>query len=122
MDEYEVGQVISTPYPFIREEVELPCDDGPGTYKTISWRPGVRFEPDGTGQGYDAVADGVGAHALEVVSIHHPGPKRRRYVFYVRQWKTPDGKIFGRKNLRITTLAAFTQRARGYRHRYEVAS
>lgn len=114
-----IGAVYTVPFPFVREEVELPPDDPEATTmaKVMSWRPGVRFEArhDDT----EAVADGMGAMLLTVVDVHKPGRFPTR-VFFTRQWRDPDGKVFGRTNLRIMTLDAFRRRQRGYMHDFSL--
>lgn len=113
----EVGKTYAVVYPFVREKVELLGFDGP--YSEISWRPGCRYESgDEYGDGsYSADADGE--MMLIVVSLHKPGRYPGR-VFYIRQWKDPDGGIFGKRNLRMTTMDSFRRLIKGYRHRYEL--
>jgi hypothetical protein len=110
-----VAETYSVEYPFVRETVELFDYDGPT--KTETWRPGVRHEPDGF-DGAISVADAHGEMLLTVESIHRPGRFPER-IFYTRQWKDPDGKLFGKGSLRITTTVAFRRMLAGYRHDYE---
>lgn len=104
-------------YPFIRDTYTEYDVDGPCERKT--WRPGVRFEqhaPDDA----DAVADGVGAQIVTVVDVHKPGRFQTR-VFYTRQWRSPDGRLFGKGGLKVKTLQAFRRLIAGYRYPYAMA-
>jgi len=110
----EPGKQYRCPYPFKREDVTLYSASGP--YEKMSWVPGV-YE---TGEYGHLIADGTGELILDVVSIHKPGKYPER-VFYVRTWKDPDGKVFGKGKLRITTMAAFKRMAKGYRYEWSLA-
>ena len=81
-----------------------------------SWRPGVEWEQDDEYAAH-GVAEALGEMLLTVVDIHKPGRFPTR-VFYTRQWKDPNGKVFGKAGLRITTLDAFRRRLRGYMHEF----
>lgn len=118
MVDYAEGQVIEVPYPFIWEDYHGLDADGPFTKK--SWQPGVHnvmVYPDEC----EAVADGLGAQILTVVSVHKPGRFPAR-VFFTRTWRDPDGKKFGKGKCRVMTVEAFRRRARGYREEFTVAS
>jgi hypothetical protein len=108
------------PYPFVLEDVALPPDDPEGNdYRTVkSWRPGVRFEPCGPDDTY-AVADGVGAMILREISRHRPGRYPTR-VFFTRQWRSPDGKSFGKGRLHVMSAQHFSRLCNGYRYGYVV--
>lgn len=114
--ELKAGAVFSVPFPFFREEVDLPPDDpeasAPNTVK--SWRPGTEADDDGFG-GTELAADAMGLMLLTVVDVHKPGRFPTR-VFFTRQWQDPDGKVFGKGALRITTQPAFLRRTKGYMH------
>ena len=116
----EIGKTYSVRYPFVLEDVELPPDDPEALdntpVMTKSWRPGVEFEQDDGGDAY-GVAEAVGEMLLTVIDVHKPGRFPTR-VFYTRQWKDPNGRVFGNGGLRITTLDAFRRRMRGYMHEY----
>lgn len=118
--EVEIGKTYSVRYPFVLEDVELPPDEPEAWDKppvmTKSWRPGVEFEQEDEGQAY-GVAEAVGEMLLTVIDVHKPGRFPTR-VFYTRQWKDPNGRVFGKGGLRITTLDAFRRRMRGYMHEY----
>ncbi|WP_020476222.1 hypothetical protein [Zavarzinella formosa] len=109
-------QVFEFSYPFFHEEVEL--FDGESTYKTLSWRPGVRHELTAYGDPL-AVADGVGSQIVTVVSVHKPGKFPER-VFFTRQWKNPEGKVFGKTKLRVKTSPDFRKLVAGYGFKFEV--
>lgn len=114
---FQPGDKFEVRYPFVRETVTLfDCDEG---REETGWRPGCDREgiEDGFG-GYDYAADAHGQMLLEVVSTHKPGKFIER-VFYIRQWRDPDGKVFGKNKLRVTTVAAFGRLLKGYRHEYE---
>ena len=57
----------------------------------------------------------MGSMVLTVVDVFKPGRYPAR-VFYTRQWIDPDGKVFGKSALRMTTVSAFLRRTRGYMH------
>ena len=110
---FEPGQTIEVPnYPFVRF-VFRGCDnDGP--FSDDGWRPGC--EKDVEEGGVDYAADGLGAMLLEVVQVVKlPGGFAPR-VFYVRRWRDPDGKVFGKRRCRVTTTSAFAKLMKGYRH------
>ena len=65
---------------------------------------------------FDSLPDGE--MLLSVVSTHKPGKFPER-IFYTRQWKDPEGKVFGKGALRVTTIGTFRRLLRGYRHKYE---
>jgi hypothetical protein len=110
----EIGASYTVECPFLRDVHSQWDVDGPEY--SLTWRPGVEFRPAPPyGEDYDAVAHATGFVNYRVVDIHRlPKPYPAR-VFFVRQWVTPEGKIFGRTNLRITTLEAFKRRLAGYR-------
>jgi len=105
------GQSFSVPCPFVRD-VFSEWDEG-GESRSLTWKPGIVWEPCGP-EDVEPIAHGIGAVIYNVIDVHvlpKPYPTR---VFFVRQWKRPDGKIFGRKNLHIMTLGTFRSRLRGY--------
>lgn len=114
-DPIEVGRTYVVRYPFVRSEVELPLNDPEATeiVTVKGWRPGVDFVQ--YGDDHDACADAFGEMLLTVVSLHKPGRFPVR-VFYTRQWKDPDGKVFGKGALRIATQEKFRRISKGYRH------
>lgn len=116
MSTLKAGDVFDVPYPFFREEVELLPDDPEATCmaKVKSWRPGCQTEQDGPDD-VASVADSMGAMLLTVIDVHKPGRFPAR-VFFTRQWRDPDGKVFGKGGLRITTVPAFVRRTKGYMH------
>lgn len=113
----EIGKTYSVRYPFVLEDVDLPPDDPEATQMATvkSWRPGVEWEQDEWGT--YGVAEAIGEMLLTVIDVHKPGRFPTR-VFYTRQWKDPNGRVFGKHGLRITTLDAFKRRMRGYMHNY----
>lgn len=116
MAELKAGDLFEAPYPYFRQMVTLPPDDPEGTsmVEVQSWCPGtqaVHEYPDDV----SSVADALGAMLLTVIDVHKPGRFPAR-VFFTRQWRDPDGKVFGKAGLRITTVPAFLRRTKGYMH------
>lgn len=101
------GQTYETWFPFKRETyVEL---DDTGGSERPTWVPGWRYEGQDIGEGeaeFHSKWDDDGAMLLTVVSLHKPGPTYAEKVFYVRQWRSPDGRVFGKKNLRVISSRA----------------
>ncbi len=114
---FTAGDAIEFPYPFIRGEFDK--WDEEGSYKVLSWQPGVRYEENGY-SGTVTIADGIGKQMVNVISIHKPGRFPER-VFFTRRWETPDGIIFGKKHLRMKTTQVFRKLVAGYEYEYELA-
>lgn len=112
MSELQADIWFTTSYPFVRSTYF----DGDDLIPT--WRPGVRFEllPD---EGEESVADGVGEMHLHVVSTHKPGRYPER-VFYIRQWRDPDGHVFGSPSLKIASIHKFRRLTAGYAFPYRL--
>jgi len=111
-------QIYRVRYPFVREAVTLYDENGP--YETLSWRPGVSIECCGPyDDETDIVAHGEGEMILTVIDVHKPGRFPTR-VFYTRKFVDPDGHVFGKGGLRMTTVDAFNRRAAGYQLAYDV--
>jgi hypothetical protein len=106
------GQVIEVSYPMQRIEAE------PGDDWGVTWKPGTWVEAGQYSERW--LCDGVGAMILRVVSLHDPGRPWGPRVFYTRSWRAPDGRVFGKRRLRNTTVAAFRTLSRGYRFSFEV--
>ena len=115
------GQTFEVRYPFVKEVIQVPHfnPDGIPSEHTESWRPGVLMEDTKPYGQPEAYAHAEGEMILEVVSTHKPGRFRER-VFFIRQWRDPDGKTFGQTRLRMTTVGAFRNMTRGYRYRYDI--
>jgi hypothetical protein len=108
---WEIGAHIENPYPFVRQtQPGGDCQDA----KDLYWRPGVK--PDERRQEY--VADGTGAQILTIVGKYKPDGYQER-VFYRRQWRDPDGKVFGKRGVLVSAATHFAVIAKGYR--YQVA-
>lgn len=117
----EPGQTIEVPnYPFVRTKWESFDVDGP--YVNEGWRPGCdkHEDRDGYFPVYDYTANATGSMLLTVISTHKPGPKHQERVFYIRKWRDPDGNVFGRNRLRVTTKQAFGKLVKGYRHQFDI--
>ena len=78
------------------------------------WIPSARWENTACNQDVEAIADGKGLMLLTVVSRHKPSPKYAERVFFIRQWRDPDGKVFGQTSLKCLTNEAFIRRCRGW--------
>jgi hypothetical protein len=111
------GRAYELDYPFVRSTYEGYDEDGP--LSTPSWKPGTESfacAPDDC----EDVADAVGRVIYTVVSVHRlPKPYASR-VFFVREWINPDGKRFGKKQLRILGISAFSSRLNGFRYQYRL--
>ena len=117
-DDVIPGAEIEVGHPFVRDKYTK--HDEEGGYEVDCWKPGTRGEsvyPDDC----IAVYDGMGSQILTVVSLHKPGKYPTR-VFYTRKWRDPDGGIFGKGSLRMTTLPAFRKIIAGYRVEISPAS
>jgi hypothetical protein len=116
------GRIITVDFPFVlstyREPYWGPDDVNPEPVKC--WKPGIEWEPAGPGDCV-AVARGMGKMVLTEVSRHKPSKYPER-VFYTRRWIDPDGKVFGKPKLRITTASAFARMCNGYRQPFQVVS
>lgn len=114
-----IGEVFTVPHPFWRGSYTRHEQDGHGedaewTSETLdTWRPGTRQEHRDE-QDDVCVADAMGAQVLTVVGVYKPGRFPVR-VFYERVWVDPDGKTFGKRKCRATTVPAFRRLVAGYR-------
>ena len=104
----EPGTSFQVQFPFVLTVDTVLDEDGP--CDVASWRPGS--EPDNDGAHYH----GEGFMVLTVVSVHKPGKYPPR-VFYTRKWIDPQGKTFGKDNLRVTSRGNFRRMIQGYRYR-----
>jgi len=116
----EAGETYEAVYPFVitRWTIYSDGENGETTGEDIqSWRPGchVYDNPDGG----VSVAEGIGSCLFTVISVHRPGNYPER-VFYTRKWKGPDGKVFGKNDLKITTTGNFRRMLKGYRYDYDI--
>lgn len=107
---------VEIPYPFVRTRKFVPDECGGGEVEC--WHPGVNVElvaPDGGDS--ECVAEGIGRMLIQQISRHKPAKYPER-VFYVRQWRDPDGKVFGKRNLRVATASQFERLCKGFRYQY----
>jgi len=113
------GTEYRGPYPFLLQKMQR-WDQTKGQFGEmvdyVGWRPGCRFETVSGEYTEEQVADcdGEGEIMLSVVSIHRPSKKYPERVFFTRQWRAPDGLIFGKTKLRVLTKAAFVRRCKGW--------
>lgn len=105
----ESGSKFTCPYPFVMDTYDSVSSYDGEIYSEDVWRPGVRYDGD------EAVADNSGSMVLDVISIHKPGKYPER-IFFIRTWIDPDGKVFGKKRLRMATRYAFEKLTQGYRY------
>lgn len=89
------GQIWERPCPFIKKEGGW---EGPD-----NWVPGVNYYEDGSEH------DGDGIEIRRVVDIYRPAGVWPRRVFFIRQYRDPGGREFGKLVLRISTLGVFNQ-------------
>ena len=109
----EPGTIIKVKYAFVLTTYSETDSEGSSTGP--SWRPGI--EKVVTPSGSDgAMVHGEGFMILTVVDTFKPGKWPTR-VFYTRSWIDPQGRAFGKNNLRVTTLGHFKTLAKGYRYR-----
>ena len=111
------GEVFRVGYPFVRDTFYT--YDEEGGYESPTWRPGVRYEPDGP-ESVAVVADGEGEMRLTVVDTFKPGRYPTR-VFVTRRFVRPDGAEFGKGKLHIWTVEKFRRLSRGYSQPYELS-
>ncbi len=111
----EIGKEYRVKFPFIASSYNTDWGDG-GAIED-SWKPGTYFVE--TGYEEDAVADGEGFILLTVVDRYKPGRYPER-TFYIRKWQDPDGKVFGKDCLHMTTTGNFKRMLKGYRHPYSL--
>lgn len=112
----EPGTIFKVKYPFTLAHGFKIEEDGPVDFP--SWKPGteeIPVQPDTS----ETVYHGVGSMVLTVVATFKP-PKWPTRIFYTRQWIDPQGRTFGKNNLRITTLGNFNRMKQGYRYRQTV--
>lgn len=120
-EQFTAGQERRASYPFIRTTYEAMPDDIEGVGLPVerpTWRPGLEHYADQYSDWSEADANGEVVYT--VIATFKPGKYPER-VFYLRNWVDPDGKRFGRNNLRIATTQQFRILIKGYRHDYEMS-
>jgi hypothetical protein len=103
---YSVGETYERWTAFIQEDVSLPDIETGGHSTVKSWRPGVRWVnvyPD-SGR---PVWDGEGAELRRIVAVTAIDGGGVR-ILYRRQWRKPDGRLFGKQTVRMTTPSGFS--------------
>jgi hypothetical protein len=113
------GQEFRAPYPFCRTTYDVLPDDDGEPVEQPTWKPGVEWDTNNFGDS-EAGADAVGEVVFTVIAVFKPGSYPPR-VFFLRNWIDPDGRRFGRNNLRMTTQQNFRKLIKGYRHDYEIS-
>lgn len=122
---FEQGQVFKVECPFLRASredydfFEL-SDPNYRPVKVLSWKPGSQWGGDGYDESYPE-AHGMGFVIYTVIDTHQlPKPYRAR-VFYLRSWIDPDGRAFGKKDVKITTPQALHYKINKWKNRtYDV--
>ena len=110
----EIGRAYEIRFPFkMGEHHPFPDEDGPPPAAIKVWQPG--WDQEASQYGEHHWCEAWGAEIRTIVSIHKPGRYPER-VFYVRQWRDPDGKVFGKKSLRILASRDFRRWASGDRY------
>lgn len=109
--EVVAGAVFAVRYPFVRDTFSLPDFEGDDEVFP-TWKPGCAYRSYGLDD-TEGFCHAEGQMELTVIDVHRPGKYPTR-VFFTRQWITPEGKRFGKTNLRIMTLPAFKRRAAGW--------
>lgn len=118
----EVGKTYEIRFPFkLGEYHPYPDWEDPAAGGTQAmpvaretWVPG--WDEHENYYGTVHICDGWGAELRSVVSVHKPGRYPER-VFYVRQWRDPNGRVFGKARLRVLASRDFRAWARGDRYR-----
>jgi len=114
----KIGDVRAARYPFVRDSYSYYDTEAEASAELETWKPGVRFEVCGYyGDDSEARADGEGEIIFTVVDVHKPGKYATR-VFLTRQFRDPDGGVFGKPKLHIWTLEKFNRLSRGYQYPY----
>lgn len=110
------GWTYETWWPFKRTTYTQWDEDGPAEVAT--WAPGWDYKILDEHGNSASVWDGEGAVIFTVVSLHRPSPRYPERAFYIRQWRSPDGKVFGRDTLRMITARALKGWLRGSKTRH----
>jgi hypothetical protein len=117
------GEVYTLRFPFKRGEFDpYPDYEDPASgalfcapKKQPTWVPGWDGGADQYGE--HQWCDGWGLEVRAVVGVFRPGHYPER-CFYTRSWQDPDGRVFGRKGLRVIPSRDFRSWARGSRYRF----
>lgn len=121
----QAGDVFEVDYPFSRSSYIDWSDED--SKPVPCWRPGYWTELEETfcpysGSERDGVSyccNGWGKMIFEVVSTHKPGKYPER-IFYLRRWRDPNGKEFGKNKLFTVSKGGFTKRLKGLSFEFEV--
>lgn len=113
------GDVFTVRYPFIRSVYHGQDDADGSDYQSECWRPGIEYADADGYHDPRPYAHGRGVQTLTVVSTHKPGRYQTR-VFYTRQWTDPDGKMFGKTKLMMTTAEKFRRISQKFSVDYDV--
>lgn len=120
MSDFSSGQEFRIPYPFIRTTYDKLPNDWEGVpVETPTWRPGVEHDCDNYGN-TETFADAMGEAVFTIVDVFKPGKFPIR-IFFTRKWVDPDGKVFGKGKLHITTQQNFRTLIKGYRIDFDMS-
>lgn len=120
MTEAEPSKIHEVHYPFVIDEYDAIDDEGHSS-RGLSWRPGTKYISgycEVFGETARNVAEGMGHMLITPIKrVEFPGNYHTR-IFYIRQWRDPDGKVFGKTKLRVTTQQGFKRLLGGFRYSY----
>ena len=120
MSDFVCGAEFRAPYPFIRTTYDAePFNLESESQELPTWRPGVEHDQNNYGD-TTTFADAVGKVVYTVIAVFKPGSFPTR-IFFLRKWQDPDGKLFGKGKLHITTQQHFRVLIKGYRHDFEMS-
>jgi hypothetical protein len=116
-------ETIEVPYPFVMDAYNGVDEEGQG-FSTESWRPGTKpvtvSVDEIFGDISQYIAQGMGHMLIRVVKVVRLPKHYKTRVFYVRQWRDPDGKVFGKTALKVATADAFKRLLNGFRYSYRL--
>lgn len=103
-------------YPFHKGKRELYDEAADARLEKEVWEAGVTWDQIDE---YEAIAcaDAVGTMVLVEIGRYTP-PGYRERVFFTRYFIDPDGKEFGKKDLRMVGAAKFRRLCQGFRFGY----
>lgn len=89
-----------------------------------SWKPGAydadKYDGDERTPSETHVADAFGAMILtEIVRVPRIGHYPAR-VLFIRQWRDPDCRTFGKRTVRMCSMTKWTMLLAGYRTHVEI--
>lgn len=116
--EIAAGDVFAVRYPFTFDIFEFHGEDG--IEKRVSWKPGTHVERGDYWDESCSWADAEGEMILSVFGVCALGAPYKTRVLYRRQFRNPQGGLFGKTALRMATIDQFRRMASGFRYAYEI--